>query len=70
MLFVTNVFPDREIFIARKVKLNNHTKLESFNKIDEQALDKIKWWNSDMNKLRAQAPLFTDIDKFITDYRV
>jgi acetyltransferase-like isoleucine patch superfamily enzyme len=33
-------------------------------------LDAIKWWNSDMNKLKAQASLFSDIDKFITDYRI
>jgi acetyltransferase-like isoleucine patch superfamily enzyme len=33
-------------------------------------LDEIKWWNSDMNKLKAQAHLFTDIDKFISDYRI
>jgi hypothetical protein len=33
-------------------------------------LDEIKWWNSDMDKLKAQAHLFTDIDKFISDYRI
>jgi acetyltransferase-like isoleucine patch superfamily enzyme len=33
-------------------------------------LDEIKWWNSDMNTLKVQAHLFTDIDKFITDYRI
>jgi acetyltransferase-like isoleucine patch superfamily enzyme len=28
-------------------------------------LNEIKWWNSDINKLKKQAYLFTDIDKFI-----
>jgi acetyltransferase-like isoleucine patch superfamily enzyme len=33
-------------------------------------LNEIKWWNSDMGKLKAQAHLFADIDKFISDYRI
>jgi acetyltransferase-like isoleucine patch superfamily enzyme len=63
---VTHNIPSYEIWggvPARKIK-------DRFPDEIKCKLDEIKWWNSDMNKLKTQAHLFTDIDKFITDYRI
>ncbi|MDR0605709.1 MAG: CatB-related O-acetyltransferase [Bacteroidales bacterium] len=63
---VTNNIPPYEIWggvPARKIK-------DRFPDEIKCKLDEIKWWNFDMNKLKTQAYLFTDIDKFITYYRI